>query len=65
MDLIDKIGAVKRESRMARDNGEDAITWNVFRFLEKNRLVENWLKDITENVSIGIIKKPPEFLKEG
>ncbi len=26
---------VKRESRMARDNSEDAVTWNVFRGLEK------------------------------
>jgi len=25
---------VKRESRLARDNSEDAVTWNVFRYLE-------------------------------
>lgn len=36
------IGAkdVKRDSRrMARDNSEDAVTWNVFRYLEKHGLV--------------------------
>lgn len=30
---------VKRESRMARDNSEDALTWNVFRYLEANGLI--------------------------
>lgn len=28
---------------MARDNSEDAVTWNVFRFLEKNNLIEGFL----------------------
>lgn len=44
--LLRKIGGVKRESRMARDNSEDAVTWNVFRFLEKNNLVEGFLRDV-------------------
>lgn len=35
MALLRSIGTVKRESRMARDNSEDALTWNVFRFLER------------------------------
>ena len=39
MDLLGKIRRVKRESRMARDNSEDAVTWNVFRFLERNTMV--------------------------
>lgn len=30
---------VKRENRIARDNSEDAVTWNVFRFLELHGLV--------------------------
>jgi hypothetical protein len=30
---------VKRESRVTRDNSEDAVTWNVFRFIEKKRFV--------------------------
>ena len=33
LDLLKRIKKVKRESRIARDNSEDAVTWNVFRFL--------------------------------
>jgi len=40
LDLFKKIKTVKRESRIARDNSEDAVTWNVFRFMERNNLVE-------------------------
>jgi len=28
---------------MARDNSEDAVSWNVFRFLERNNLIEDFL----------------------
>lgn len=35
-DLLGAIKKVKRESRMTRDNSEDALTWNVFRYLEKS-----------------------------
>lgn len=45
-DLLDKIKRVKRECRMARDNSEDAVTWNVFRFMERNNLVEITLSSI-------------------
>jgi hypothetical protein len=41
--LLERIKAVKRESRMARDNSEDAVTWNVFRFLERNNLTGGFL----------------------
>jgi hypothetical protein len=34
LDLLRKINTVKRECRMARDNSEDALTWNVFRYLQ-------------------------------
>jgi len=37
--LLQAIKAVKRESRMVRDNSEDALTWNVFRYLEKTSQV--------------------------
>ncbi|TFH03816.1 MAG: hypothetical protein E4H14_16020 [Candidatus Thorarchaeota archaeon] len=47
LDLLHRIMKKKRESRMARDNSEDAVSWNVFRFLEKNNLVENCLDSIT------------------
>lgn len=40
---LKKIFKVKRESRIARDNSEDALTWNVFRFLEKQNLLLDFL----------------------
>ena len=43
--LLNGIMYVKRESRMARDNSEDALTWNVFRFLEKTKLLSEFLSD--------------------
>lgn len=33
----------KRESRVARSNSEDAITWNVFRFLARDGLLVDYL----------------------
>ena len=45
--LLHAIKRVKRESRMARDNSEDAVTWNVFRFLETSDLLGPWLSSIT------------------
>jgi hypothetical protein len=47
LDLLKRIKEGKRESRMARDNSEDAVTWNVFRYLEKNRLLEAFLSQLT------------------
>jgi len=47
LELLEKTGTVKRESRMARDNSEDAVSWNVFRFLEKNNLIDGFLSSIT------------------
>ena len=46
-ELLDRIKKVKRESRMAWDNSEDAVSWNVFRFLERNNLIEGCLESIT------------------
>ncbi len=46
LDLLGKIKRVKRESRIARDRSEDAVSWNVFRFLERNNLVETILGSI-------------------
>lgn len=42
--LLDRILAVKRESRMARDNSEDALTWNVVRYLERSQALNPWLE---------------------
>jgi hypothetical protein len=47
LDLLNNIKTVKRESRMARDNSEDAATWNVFRFLEKHDLIKTFMNRIT------------------
>lgn len=47
-DLLDRIKLVKRECRMARDNSEDAATWNVFRFLERKNLINNVLSSIVK-----------------
>ena len=57
LDLFGKIKKVKRESRIARDNSEDAVTWNVFRFLERNNLV-----GITLSSIIGATLKSPEVI---
>jgi hypothetical protein len=48
-DLLKRIRKVKRESRIARDNSEDAATWNVFRFLEKEKLLFGFLSGLTKN----------------
>lgn len=57
LNLLAKISAVKRESRMARDNSEDAVTWNVFRFLEKKGYLKGFLKEI-----FGIEDTEPEII---
>jgi len=46
--LLKGIFGVKRETeRIARDNSEDAVTWNVFRYLEKQKLLEGYLSSLT------------------
>lgn len=57
IELFKKIKKVKRESRIARDNSEDAVSWNVFRFLERNNLIESFLSLIT-----GLYLKPSEVI---
>jgi len=54
LELFNQVKSVKRESRISRDNSEDAVTWNVFRFLEKNRLLSRFL----ERVSKSTLKNP-------
>ena len=48
-DLLEDIFKEKTESRMANENSEDALTWNVFRYLEKNKLLTSLLNDISNN----------------
>ncbi|MFO7836223.1 MAG: hypothetical protein R6V83_06190 [Candidatus Thorarchaeota archaeon] len=46
LELLNRISQEKRERRMPRERSEDAVSWNVFRFLEKNNLVEGFLASI-------------------
>jgi hypothetical protein len=47
--LLESIFAEKRESRMAREKSEDAVTWNVFRYLEKKDLLKPFLNSISSS----------------
>lgn len=42
-----KINKYKRECRMGRERSEDALTWNIFRYLENNGLLQEYIKYIT------------------
>ncbi len=46
--LFQEILKFKRESRMARDNSEDALTWNVMRFLDKQNLLPIFLSELSQ-----------------
>lgn len=45
--LLATIKPFKRESRMARERSEDALTWNVFRHLESSGRLTPWLDALT------------------
>ncbi len=40
--LLETLRPLKRESRMARERSEDAVTWNVFRHLERSGRLPAW-----------------------
>lgn len=42
-----KAKGVKRESRIASDNSEDAVTWNVFRYLEVSGRIGEFVDSLT------------------
>jgi hypothetical protein len=46
--LLEAVKKVKRESRISRDNSEDAISWNVFRYLEDTNQVAKLLSWVTQ-----------------
>ncbi len=48
--LFEDIKKVKRESRIVRDNSEDAVSWNVFRFLDRENLLIPYLNSISNEV---------------
>jgi len=56
-ELLQRIKKVKRESRMARDNSEDAVTWNVFRFLERTKELSGFLTKLCK-----LAVKNPELI---
>ena len=43
LDLLKEIKKDKRESRIKRDNSEDSLTWNVFRYLENTNQLASLL----------------------
>lgn len=45
--LYNEILKYKRESRIARDNSEDALTWNVMRFLDRQNLLPDFLSQLS------------------
>lgn len=45
--LYDETKKVKRESRIARDNSEDALTWNVMRFLDRQGHLTDFLSQLS------------------
>lgn len=47
LSLLEKVKRSKRESRIARDNSEDALSWNVFRHLQRTDLLHLWLKSMS------------------
>jgi hypothetical protein len=55
--LLKGIKTVKRESRMARERSEDAVSWNVFRYLEKNELIGTVFGGL-----LGIALPSPEII---
>jgi hypothetical protein len=46
-ELFDEIIKVKRvKAQLHHDNSEDAVTWNVFTFLEKSKLLSGFLEEL-------------------
>jgi len=48
LSILNAVKTVKRESRIKHDNSEDAVTWNVFRYLEATNQVAELLTTITQ-----------------
>ncbi len=47
LQLLENIFKVKRECRMTRNNSEDALSWNIFRYLEKTNQLDWYLSIIS------------------
>ncbi|MCX7732356.1 MAG: hypothetical protein N2248_04245 [candidate division WOR-3 bacterium] len=60
-DLLERIKNVKRvQIMLGRDTSEDAVTWNVFRFLERHNLIVPCLQDKIPNLEAT--RKKPEII---
>jgi len=46
LELLEAVKKVKRESRISRDNSEDALTWNTFRYFENTKQLTNLLSHV-------------------
>jgi hypothetical protein len=57
LNLLAGIKKVKRESRMSRDNSEDSVSFNVFRYLERNDLLSSVIGSF-----LGVPPKSPEVI---
>ena len=50
--FLNRILSAKAINKMTRDNSEDTLSWNVFRFLERNALLEGYLShSIGKNIT--------------
>ncbi|MDP2643483.1 MAG: hypothetical protein Q8P24_00945 [Desulfobacterales bacterium] len=47
LSLLENVKRSKRESRIARDNSEDALSWNVFRHLQRSVVLHLWIKSMS------------------
>jgi hypothetical protein len=54
---LEQVLAEKTESRMGRERSEDAVTWNVFRYLQKHHHVYRFVKAFT-----GLSAYDPELI---
>ena len=48
IELLEAVLKVKRECRIARDNSEDAVSWNIFRYLETTTQLGKLLSMLTQ-----------------
>jgi Holliday junction resolvase-like predicted endonuclease len=53
MNYLNSVLKNKRESRMKRERSEDALTWNVFRYLQNHNLLSSFLKTFTGKNVLG------------
>lgn len=63
--LLNKIFKSKRESRLRNDNSEDAVSWNIFRYLETENILLKWLNNVSNESHSEIKIMYWSFWEEG